>query len=717
MNEIGESVTVSVTVSKAYPSPLGGAVFIGRDEDGNFVRAVARREQIFRAPLKGEVWRVTGLRTIHKKYGEQVSVVESKLLRPAGHMLVRYLAMHPAFRGTGVGPAKAARLHDRFGERLVEILDSGSVESLKDCVGEASARKLIEAWQERTRETAVVTFLDRNGVDTRLAEKILRYWPEDAIEKLQANPYRVLAFTSWSTADRLAMSLGVAANDGRRLTAAAEAAVYKRLDTYKETLVDSDELGKGIGTLLRCSDERVIGESIRLAVDDKALTRIPGGGYQAVGCAVMEQFLTARFTEMVSIDRNGSKGENANGERSLKIEDCIRGFEEREGITLSAEQRAAVFMAADEPLSVLTGGAGVGKTTVLKAVHRAVESLGGSVILMALAGRAAQRLREATGCDAYTIAAFLNRVQSGNLQLAPRHLLVIDEASMLDLMLMYRIVRALPQGARLLLVGDPYQLPPIGPGLVFHVLSASCAVPVRALTRVHRQSESTGIPLVAGKIRDGILPELPRYKGPGAGVSFYDCAPTAIVNCLVDVASEFGTLGDLQILGITKNGVAGVNAINEVFHRKLTSAKRQLADWGFAESDPVIYTVNDYGRELYNGSLGRIVKILETPFESKNEDESGRVVVAFDGRELSLSAADLCNLELAYAITTHKAQGSQFKRVVIPITLSRLLDRTLIYTASTRGVEQVVFVGDRQAFDLAVSKMPAASLRNVGLKL
>jgi exodeoxyribonuclease V alpha subunit len=717
MSEIGKSVTVSITVSTSYPGPLGGAVFAGRDEKGDFIRAVARREHIFRAPLKGEVWRITGLRTIHKRYGEQVSVVESALLRPTGHMLIRYLAMHPAFRGTGVGPAKAARLYNQFGERLVEILDSGSVESMKDCIGETSARKLIEAWQEHAREAAVVTFLDHNGVDARLAEKILRHWPEEAVKKLQENPYRILAFTAWPTADRLAMSLGVAADDSRRLIAAAEAAVYKRLDAYKETLVNGDELNKGISALLRCSDERVICESVRLAVDDKSLVCIPGGGYQAAGCAVMEQFLTARFKEMVSTGTNGSEGENSSGEKNLKIGDCIRRLEGRGGITLSAEQRAAVFMAADTPLSVLTGGAGVGKTTALKTVRHTVEFLGGSVILMALAGRAAQRLREATGGDVYTIAAFLNRVQSGNLQLTPRHLLVVDEASMLDLMLMYRIVRALPQGARLLLVGDPYQLPPIGPGLVFHVLSASRAIPIQALTQVHRQSEATGIPLVAEKIRKGIIPELPQYNGPSVGVSFYDCAPTAIVNRLIDIASELGAPGDLQILGITKNGVAGVNVINEVFHRKLTPAKRKIEDWGFAESDPVIYTVNDYDKELYNGSLGRIVKVIETPLDSGNEEEPDRVVVDFDGRELGLSVSGLCNLELAYAITTHKAQGSQFKRVVIPITLSRLLDRTLIYTALTRGVEQVVFVGDRQAFDVAVSNMPAASLRNVGLKL
>jgi exodeoxyribonuclease V alpha subunit len=632
-------------------------------------------------------------------------------------MLVRYLATHPAFRGTGVGPAKAARLYKQFGKRLTEILDNGAAGSLENVLGEASARKLIRAWQERAQEAAVVTFLDQHGVDTRLAEKILRYWPEDAVEKLQDNPYRVLAFTSWLIADRLAMSLGIATNDKRRLTAAAEAAVYKRLDADKDTLVNRIELKRCVCTLLRCSNEQVIAESIGLAVEDKSLTDITGSGYQAVGCAVMEQFLMRRFKEMVSVGRNPKQPEHSDDEQHHKIDACILTIGKQEGINLNGEQRTAVYMAAAEPLSVLTGGAGVGKTTVLTAVHRAVESVGGSVIQIALAGRAAQRLREATGHDAYTIAGFLNRVQSGNIQLTPQHLLVIDEASMLDLMLMYRLVRVLPPEGRLLLVGDPYQLPPIGPGLVFHIMSASCAIPVQALTQVHRQSEETGIPFIASNIRNGVLPELSQYDGPGMGVSFLDCAPPAIIKHLSDIASELITVGDIQILGITKNGIAGVKTINEVFHRKITPAKRQLAEWGFAESDPVIYTVNDYDRELYNGSLGRIVQVLEAPLTPRDEEETGRVIVDFDGREIRLSASDLCNLELAYAITIHKAQGSQFKRVIIPITSGRLLDRTLIYTALTRGVEQVVFIGDRRAFYEAISKMPAASLRNVGFKI
>jgi exodeoxyribonuclease V alpha subunit len=691
---------------------MGGAIFTGRDRAGRWIRIVAGRKHIFRTPLKGEIWQLSGQFIKHPIYGDQLHVEKSSLVEPKGYSLVKYLITHPAFRYIGIGQAKASRLYKTFGERLSILLDEGDTGELSKVISEELASKLISAWRSNARESSLIRLVGQHGIDSRLLEKIIRYWPEDTIEKLRENPYRLIVLTGWLTVDRIAVALGLAPDDERRLIAAVEAAVYHSLDARRDTLTDEVSLRKKVRHLLRCSDADIPQQAIDLAVNDKAIVGSPETGYQPYGCSIMEQYLMKRFTAMVDKSQQ-SQLQLFNKTSQESINRLIWRFEQQEGITLNAEQRVAVHIATTEPLSVLTGGAGVGKTTVLKAVHYAVEATGGEIVQMALAGRAAQRMREATGREAYTITGFLNQVGLGKIKLGDRHMVIIDESSMLDLMLIYRIVKVLPQRVRLLLVGDPHQLPPIGPGLVFHKLAASSNLKVQELMQVHRQSESTGIPRVAAQIRNGEVPELPIFKGATYGVSFLDCEPRNITKLLVDVVSEMGGFDEVQILGITKNRTAGVRNINFMFHEKLTTGKRKLHEWGLAESDPVIYTVNDYDRELYNGSLGHLDEIrVESPQSSG--EPTIRIVCDFNGREIVLSEAELGNIELAYAITTHKAQGSQFKRVVIPITQNKLLDRTLIYTALTRGVEQVAFIGDRSAFNQAIKAQPKSQERNVG---
>lgn len=706
------TATVTVTVSTVHPHPSGGAIFTGCDQSGRWVRVVAGGRHIFRTPLRGEIWQLTGRFIRHQVYGDQLYAEQSCLIEPKGRSLVKYLTTHPAFRRIGVGQAKASKLYKTFGERLPLLLDEGDAAELSRVVSEETAGKLVSAWRGNARESALVRLVGQHGVDSRLLEKIVRYWPEDTVEKLRDNPYRLLALTSWPVVDRVAGALGVEPNDERRLIAAAEAAVYHSLDARKDTSTAEAELVAKVRRLLRCPDADAPRRAVDLAVGDGSIVGDPETGYQPYGCAVMERYLAERFGAMV--------GKPAPGQLSLFYETgeegvnkLVQSFERREGITLNAEQRAAVHMAAVEPLSVLTGGAGVGKTTVLKAVHHAVEATGGAVVQMALAGRAAQRMREATGREAYTITAFLNQVRLGRIKLSAGHVVVIDESSMLDLMLMYRVAKVLPEGVRLLLVGDPHQLPPIGPGLIFHKLAAGSKVPAQELLQVHRQSESTGIPAVAAQVRRGEVPELAGFGGAGYGVSFVDCEPRLIIKRLVEVVDGLGGFGEAQILGITKNRIAGVRSINFTFHERMAKGRRKLHEWGLAESDPVIHTVNDYDRELYNGSLGCVREIRTGP-SLPPDGPSLEVVCDFDGREVVLSEEELGNLELAYAITTHKAQGSQFKRVVIPITRSRLLDRTLIYTALTRGVEQVVFIGERPAFNQAIKAQPKSQERRVG---
>lgn len=711
-----QSRVILITISTVHAGPLGGAIFTGKDDSGQWVRAVADGKSIFRSPQRGETWELTGDYARHPKYGVQFYVERAQLQRPKGNHLVRHLTTHPAYRGIGVGAAHISRLFNTFGERLATLLDEGDTRPLTEVLNQETACKLIDAWRANAEEASTVMFLEQYGVDARLAGKILRYWPKDAASKLKENPYRLLALAEWPDVDRLALSVGIDVADERRLIAAAEASIYSRLDTAKDTLVTEQCLRKNIETLLRRSEEATLQRAIELACEDKSLVACAEGGYQALGCVVMERFLMKRLREM-ACKKQRQLPLLGGGTSRDNIDNLILGFEEEANIRLNTEQRLAIHMAVTEPLSLVKGGAGVGKTTVLKAVHHLVEATGGVVIQMALSGRAAQRMREATGRAAYTIIGFLNQLRSGKIKIGRSHLIIIDESSMLDLLLTYRIVRALPKAVRILFVGDPHQLPPIGPGLVFHIMAESLSLPMQELKQVHRQAESTGIPQIASQIRNGIVPELPRFNGLGVGVSFDEVSPVSIPTRLSEIVSDLDGFSDVQIIGVVRNGPSGVISINQMFHQKLTAAKRKIDGWSIAESDPVIFTVNDYDRDLYNGSIGKVERVYSAPQNPTGEEESYRIMCDFDGRKVGLPDADLGNIELAYAITTHKAQGSQFKRVVVPITKTRLLDRTLVYTALTRGIEQVVFVGDKMAFNEAVTNEPTVSLRSVGFKI
>jgi exodeoxyribonuclease V alpha subunit len=710
----GKHNTIVVTISTVHPGPGGGAIFTGQESSGRWIRAKANYDCMPLAPVKGQVWGLTGEFSHDPVHGPQFYVASCEQMAPVGELLYSYLRRHPSFRGIGLGDGKIAKLHQVFGDDLKALLEEGDTVSLSEVLTEGLAERLIAAWHSNARESSVIAFLSQHEIDVRLAHKIIKYWGAEAVEKLRENPYRLLILTSWGSTDRMARAVGINSLDPLRLVAATEACVYRRLDKRKDTLTDELNLLNDIRRLIGHVDEGVAEKAIEMALQEKAIVGNPASGYQPVGCALMEAQIANRLKTMLSDPSYGQITLFNSADNRVLVDTQISAFERCEGLSLNAEQCRAARMAVSCPLSILKGGAGVGKTTVLKAIHQVVRAMGGKVFQMALAGRAAQRIREATGQDAYTIVGFLNRLQNGEILPRPGDLIVIDECSMLDLLLTYRLAKSITEGVRLLFVGDPNQLPPIGPGLIFNVLANSPTVPSTELVQVHRQAESTGIPQFARQVREGMVPEFTEYECLGRGVSFIECAQRSVVNVLVDVVHDLGGSNETQILGVIKSGSAGVRNINSVFHQLLTPDKPHLPGWNLAESDPVIYTTNDYERELFNGSLGYVEKLFP---DDLGGDSARRATVNFDGRILDLSEDDLSNTELAYAITVHKAQGSQFKRVVIPVTKSKLLDRTLIYTALTRGIEQVVFVGDKTEFCSAVKKPPSAHMRHVGFSV
>lgn len=669
----------------------GGAIFRAILDDGRKVRIVADRELMPRPPVPGEIWRIGGIIRSHRIHGPQVHAKEAALERPSGRLIVGALARNPNF--PNIGPVRAQQLWDALGEDLARALDEGDFKAIATVLEPTHARTVVDGWKRISVAAELYAWLDRHGLNPRLAARLIDIYGHETIAKLEENPYRLLAFSSWAEADRIARSLGIRNDDRRRLVAAAEAAAYRRLD-LSHTWTGEDELTAFAGQILGAGNANA---AIEAAVADCALVQIDGG-LQGIGPWSMERFIAERVAAMLSAGWLTRQPRLGSTDAANALWDRLDACQAGEGLLqLNVGQREAVLMALSTPLAVLAGGAGVGKTTALRAIHRLAESGMRPIWQMALSGRAAKRMEEATGRPATTIAGFLAKAGAGDIDLQADWLLIIDEASMLDLPTLYRILRLMRPGHGLLLVGDPGQLPPIGFGLTFHALAASDLIPRVELTEVHRQAASTGIPQASAAIREGRAPSLVEFGGRRPGVSFIDVAAGGAASAVLDLVDRLGGVGKVQVVGAIKQGPGGVRTLNAAFHA-LVGDTSNLGS--FAVGEPVLWTRNDYDLGLRNGSLGQVVGVSET-----------LDVLWDDGARIPLTADLLQYLDHAYAITCHKAQGSQFRRVIVPVFKNRLLDRTLLYTAVTRAQEQVVLVGDRAAFTAAIMEPPMPSRR------
>ena len=291
---------ITMLVVSVFPGPRGGAVFFGKDQSGNRVRAVADQAHICRPPQRGETWRIQGTFARHPQFGDQLHVERACPVKPDGRVVAHYITNHPAFRGIGIGAAKVAQLRKTFGDGLVTLLDQRDIEKLSQVLGGECAGNLIQRWHENAKEAGVIAFLDAHGADVRLATKVLRYWPDRTLEKLQENPYRLLFLAGWPTVDRIASSLGMRWDDQRRLVAAVESVVYARLHSEKDTRIDSEALHAGVLALLGHRDPAAARRAIELAAAERTIVGDEIDGYQAFGCAVMERFLSSRFQTLIA---------------------------------------------------------------------------------------------------------------------------------------------------------------------------------------------------------------------------------------------------------------------------------------------------------------------------------------------------------------------------------------------------------------------------------
>ncbi len=714
------SLTVRVSAIRSQsPQGRGGAIFTGIQIDGNGNRLDAKAHLVVKAPHwllntsveVGQLWRVTGKAEANAIVVNGYRLTEStvtpeamELIRPSGEHIVTLLAECDAFKG--IGMVKARRLWDRFGQDLYAILDNADVKRLEEVMTAEAAAGLVDAWQ-RWGDTFTLQWLQAKGFSVALGRKVIEYFSPHPAIKVEEDPYRLLSFAAdWATTDTLARdAFGIAEDDPRRLAGAVEEALYGAFDAG-HTCVTRSEVSQRVGRLL--SSVEII---------DRALTEAEAKGcflrradrLHAVGPYVMERGIAE------SIAQRAVQPESLLDRAELA--ELLAEYQAESGITLEASQIEALQVANANPFAVITGGAGTGKTTVLRAFFGLCGAAGWPVFAMALSGRAARRIGEATGHPASTIAGFLTRFDPKTTP--ERAVVVIDEASMLDLPAAYRLIRHLPETYRFALVGDPHQLPPVGPGLLLHELAHQQGIPLIELQQVKRYGGR--IAEAATALRQGQWPDLP--DDPQADIAFLPCALKDINDIVLELLTDDPE--HTQILCATRTAVAGgVKAINTLCSAALHASNEELLRWnhefeavqgtGFRVGSPVICLINDWEKNLQNGSLGVIVSV-----EPPNRDAApGRrlgVIRWDDGQERDLTPDLMPHLELAYAITIHKAQGSQFPRIIVPVRHSRLLDRTLLYTAITRAQRQVILVGDVAAAKAAVEAPPHASLRLVAL--
>ncbi|NNA21241.1 AAA family ATPase [Pseudomonas lundensis] len=660
-----------------------------------------------------------------------VDVQDIRLVRPSGSQVIQWLGDNVK----GVGEVKATRLWDALGERLYDALDNTDHSAIESIIPTEEVReRLFNRWL-MDGDAKTLRFVQDKRIPLDIARKAIRFHQKNLIAALTNDPYRLLSFAgAWTDVDKVAReSFGIPLDDPRRLTAALEESLY-RASEKGHTCSSLADLHATVSSLIKPHSAptaamskallsgAAVGQFVCKELGELGLMLFaPGSWLMERRCAqfVRDLIITPSLQpQLFPVD----------------VGDVISRFEEAErahlalpSFGLNHAQRNAVATSFSNRFSVITGGAGVGKTTVLKALYKALDTTGRPRFQMALSGRATARMIEATGEEARTIAGFLRKVSDKDMGPAP--VIVIDEASMLDLVTFYRLVQKLPAECQVILVGDPYQLPPIGSGLILHVLCELAGVPTTELVEVKRQAKDSAIPKAALQIRDG---QVPRFNSDESDdVVFLRCADDEILPTVLRLYEH--DRENTQILSATKScDFAGVTALNRTCHQRYADHSKQLMAenpesgeieaTGLCVGDLVMYTSNDWSRNLQNGSLGTLDEIFAAPRSvDLGDEEKSRICTAlgmatFDGVRHYILDTDVDSLELAYSITVHKAQGSQFRRVIIPVRQSRILDRTFIYTAATRAQTQVIFVGDLRAVEEAIVLPPKAFSRQVGLR-
>ena len=652
----------------------------------------------------GEFVQATGVWVNDRTHGPQF---KASFLRAAPPTTVEGIEKYLG-SGTikGIGPIYGQRLVRAFGEAVFDVIE-GQPERLQQVegIGPKRAERIVSGWADQKVIREIMIFLHSYGVSTSRSVRIFKTYGADAIQVLSENPYRLardVRGIGFKTADTIAARLGIEKTAMIRARAGIGFTLTEAMD--------DGHCGLPLEDLVPMAEQlleipaSIVEEALDLELEGGEVVADEVDGRRCIFLAGLhrsERAIAGRLRGLQPGVLPWPHVDPAN---------AIPWIEAKTGITLAGSQKSALRLALLSKVLVITGGPGVGKTTLINSILRVLASKGVEIALAAPTGRAAKRLGESTGREAKTIHRLLEvDPRTGSFKRNQEKpltcdLLVVDEMSMVDVPLMHALMRAVPDDAALILVGDVDQLPSVGPGQVLADIIGSGAVPVVRLTEIFRQAAESRIIANAHRINGGRMPDWAR--DPKSDFHFVSCRdPEDGVAKIVEIVREriparfhLDPVRDIQVLCPMNRGGLGARSLNLELQRVLNPPGDdaiQRFGWTFGVGDKVMQIENDYDKDVYNGDLGFIRGI---------DAEAGEVMVEFDGRQVAYGFGELDELVLAYATTIYKSQGSEYPAVVIPLTTQHypMLRRNLVYTGVTRGKRLVVIVGQRRAIGIAV---------------
>ncbi len=669
----------------------------------------------------GETLEMEGYSVNHREYGRQFKITQFRSMLPSSVYGIRkYLGSGLV---PGIGKTYAEKIVDRFGADTLRIIDedSGRIREVEG-IGPKRAAEIKKAWDAQRAQREVMVFLQTYGVSASLSKRLIDRYGAGAQTMLRNHPYEVARTVDgigFKTADRIALNLGFA-NDSPERIDAGLVHTLKTLEDDGHTAFEREAVLADAATLLNCDVARVA-ERIPPLIDANVLVEAEPGIYQLPSSARAELTIAEHLYRLLH---------SRSRLPPIKIEAAVAWAQQQAGFNFASEQGEAVRRGLEKQVSILTGGPGTGKTTILRAIVSILRAKKARVVLTAPTGRAAQRMSESCRHSASTLHRLLkfDPTAGGFTHDAANPLkgdfFIIDEASMLDTRMAAAFLRSIPTGAHLIFVGDAHQLPSVAAGNVLHDLIASDEFAVTSLQRIFRQDEDSSIVTVAHRILAGSQDPPPMARtldqiDPQRDIQILVTpSPEACVDAVQQLCAEvlprlLGHSSEIQVLAPMHRGTVGIRNLNKVLQEALnpkgaSTGSGEAGAQGFRVGDRVLQNRNNYDKGVFNGDLGRIVAV---------DRETGDVVVAFDTERITYSRGELGELIAAYAITVHKAQGSEFPIVVLPLVRAHfmLLQRNLLYTAITRARERVILVGELAAYGMAVRNQSGTE-RHTGLQ-
>lgn len=652
----------------------------------------------------GETLCCQGEWKVNPKHGRQFEVTSHETRRPADVEGIRkYLGSGLV---KGIGPVYAERIVQAFGIETLNIIDS-KPEMLLDIpgIGKKKIERIISCWQEQRSIREVMLFLQQYKVSPSYAQKIFKYYGPEAIQKVRENPFalsRDIFGIGFKTADMIAGNMGIARDSPQRIEAGIEFTLSER-SSDGHVCYPLAPFCAEAASLLEVPSERVA-PLVEKLVEEKrvAVETIDDVPYLWLRPLFIAEKGIAKEVKRLQ--------ESTSSLRAVDTQKALEWVQQTLSLQLAPNQQEAVSAAIKEKVLIITGGPGTGKSTITKAILSISRKLTSKILLAAPTGRAAKRMSEITGFPSSTIHSLLAySFQQGGFKKNKQnpldcHLIIVDEASMIDTLLMYHLLRAIPDHARLVLVGDINQLPSVGPGNVLKDMIASQQVKVIALNEIFRQAKGSQIITNAHRINEGKIPWM-ENRNDSDFFFIESNTPEEVLEQIVGLVTTrlpkkygFDPMEQIQVLAPMRKGTIGTNNLNDILQGVLNPSKEEpLMRMGlkYYTNDKVMQIRNNHKKEVYNGDIGRIELI-------NREEET--VTLNFEGRKVEYEFCDLDELVPAYAVSIHKYQGSECPCIVMPIhtTHFKLLCRNLLYTGVTRGRKLVVLVGTKQAVAIAV---------------